>query len=77
MTKGKKTEEDSKVGGDDIRKQFMMVKREGTLFLKVGRALGGGKRASKIPIDVLGAHFLGTNNDKYDPRFQGPSQSIK
>ena len=46
------------MGRDDIGKLFTTVKREGKVILKVGRALGGGKRASKIPIDGMWCAFL-------------------
>ena len=47
MSREKNTEKDRKTGRDDIRNLFIKVKREGTVYLKVERALGGGKRASK------------------------------
>ena len=45
------------MGRDDIRNLFTMVKREGKEYLKVGRALGGGKRAPKNPIDGMWCAF--------------------
>ena len=63
------------MGRDDIRNLFTMVKREGKEFLKVGRALGGGKRASKNPIDGMWCTCRIPNNDKHELKIWGPSQS--
>ena len=69
MTREKKTLEDRQTGRDNIRNLFMMAKREGMVFLKDGRALGGGKRAEKFQMMGRGALFWDANNDKHDPRF--------
>ena len=69
MSREKKTQEARQKGRDDIGKLFTTVKREGKVFLKEGKALGGGKRASKIPIDGTWCAFWCTNNNKQDPRF--------
>ena len=71
MSREKNTEEDSQTDIDDIRNLFTVVKREGTVFLKVGRAMGGGKRASKYPNIEWRCALGGTNNDKHDLRFEG------
>ena len=57
MAREKKRQEDRQMGRDDIRNLFTMVKREGKEYLKVGRALGGGKRAPKNPIDGMWCAF--------------------
>ena len=48
MTREKKTQEDRETGRDDVRNLFMEVKGEGKEFLKLGWALGGGKRHQKF-----------------------------
>ena len=59
MSREKKTQEARQKGRDDIRNLFTEVKREGMVILQEGRALGGGKRASKSPNDGMWCAFLG------------------